>query len=62
MTEEKIMELGKEKDKFALKVCEFYNFWEKPFLLNIPQMYINLIVCLFHQMDINYIKFSIVGY
>jgi serine/threonine protein kinase len=41
MTEEKIMELGRQKDKFALKVCEFYNFWEKTFLLDIPRMYIN---------------------
>lgn len=36
MTKERIMELGKQKDRFALKVCEFYQFFEKPFLLDIP--------------------------
>lgn len=39
VTEERIMELGKKKDRFALKVCEFYKFFEKPFLLDIPLIY-----------------------
>ena len=39
MTKETIMELGKKKDRFALKVCEFYHFFQQPFLLDIPYIY-----------------------
>lgn len=44
MTEERIMELGKQKDRFALKVCQFCHSFEKEylygkgFLLDIPTL------------------------